>query len=276
MKFVKKAAALSLAAMMTVSAFAGCGSSSSDSKDNSSSSEASKVEVSTMNKDKLTVGSEIGYPPFESFAEDGTTPIGYDIDLGKEVADRLGLEIEFINTSFDGILEGIGTNYDIVISAITINEDRKKNVLFCTPYIDNYQSVVVKKGSTLEIKSLNDLDGKSVSLQKATTSDELLEELMKKGTIKCTSVAQEKVTTCFTQLTNGDVDVVLCDSTVADGYVAKNPDKYEIAFQDTTSPEQFGIACGKEDTQMQKAIDDVLAEMKKDGTLDDLYSKWFE
>ena len=67
----------------------------------------------------------------------------------------------------------------------------------------------------------------------------------------------------------------VCDSMVADGYVLSEPDKYEIAFQDKTAPEQFGIAMSKDNTQLQKAIDDAITEMKEDGTLDDIYQKWF-
>ena len=74
--------------------------------------------------------------------------------------------LNFINTSFDGILGKIGKDYDVVCSAVTINPTRKKAVLFSTPYITNYQTVVVKKGSDLKINSLKDLDGKSVGVQK--------------------------------------------------------------------------------------------------------------
>ena len=276
MKTNKKLFAFALVAFMTASCFSGCGGSTASSNDNSKTdADNNKVTVKTMHDGKITFGAEMSYPPFESIADDGKTPIGFDIDLGKEIGDRLGLEVEFINTAFDGILEGIDVNYDCVLSAVTITDERKESCLFTQAYIDNYQSVVVPKGSTLKITSLNDLDGKSVALQKMTTSDEVIEDLTGKGTISCTKVAQEKVTTCFTQLSNGDVDVVLCDSMVADGYVLSEPDKYEIAFQDKTAPEQFGIAISKENTQLQKAIDDVITELKEDGTLDDIYEKWF-
>lgn len=275
MKIAKRLIAVSMAAMMSVACLAGCGGSPSSSNGDTSATEAKTTSVKTINEGCLTVGMEIGYPPFESFADDGKTPIGLDVDLAKEIGDKLGLEVKFINTAFDGILQGIGTNYDCVISAVTINDERKENCLFSTPYIDNYQSIVIKKGSKDKYESLNDLDGKSVALQKGTTSDDLLDDLMGKGTVDCKKVAQEQVTTCFTQLENGEIDVVLCDSSVAEGYVAKNPDAYEIAFQDKTSPEQFGVAVAKKDTELQKAVDDALAELKDDGTLKVISNKWF-
>ena len=272
MKLTKKFFALILALAMTVSIFAGCG--SSDSSSNVAETN-SKYSIKTMNDGKLTIGMEIEYPPFEEYAEDGVTPTGYDIDLAKAIGDKLGLEVEFINTALDGILKGIGVNYDCVISAITITEERKESVLFTDAYIDNYQAVVVPANSDLQITSLNDLDGKTVALQKKSSSDALIEDMTGKGTISCTKVAQERVATCFTQLSNGEVDVALIDSTVADGFVADAPDKFKIAYLDKTAPEQFGIAVGKQDTELQKALNEILDELEAEGFLADNYKKWF-
>ena len=272
MKLTKKFFALILALAMTVSIFAGCG--SSDSSSNVAETN-SKYSIKTMNDGKLTIGMEIEYPPFEEYAEDGVTPTGYDIDLAKAIGDKLGLEVELINTALDGILKGIGVNYDCVISAITITEERKESVLFTDAYIDNYQAVVVPANSDLQITSLNDLDGKTVALQKKSSSDALIEDMTGKGTISCTKVAQERVATCFTQLSNGEVDVALIDSTVADGFVADAPDKFKIAYLDKTAPEQFGIAVGKQDTELQKALNEILDELEAEGFLADNYKKWF-
>lgn len=274
MKITKKFIALIMAALMLTLCFAGCGGSSSATESDVSETQA-KASVKTINEGYLTVGMEIGYPPFESYADDGTTPIGLDVDIAKEIAAEMGLEAKFINTSFDGILKGIGTNYDCVISAVTINDERKETCLFSTPYIDNYQSIVIKKGDGTKYESLNDLDGKAVAMQKETTSDILITDMIGKGTIDCKKVAQEQVTTCFTQLSNGEVDAVLCDSSVAEGYVARDPETYEIAFEDTTSPESFGVAMAKTDTELEKAVNDALAKMEENGTLQDMRNKWF-
>lgn len=273
MKFTKKFLACVLALVMITMLFAGCQSSSESATD--STTPTSAYSINTLNEGTLTIGMEIEYPPFEEYAEDGVTPTGYDIDLAKAIGDKLGLKVEFINTALDGILKGIGTNYDCVISAITITEERKESVLFTDAYIDNYQAVVVPADSDMEITSLNDLDGKTIALQKKSSSDALIEDMTGKGTISCTKVAQERVATCFTQLANGEVDVALIDSTVADGFVADSPDKFKIAYLDKTSPEQFGIAVGKEDTELQKALNDILAELEAEGFLEENYTKWF-
>lgn len=233
------------------------------------------ANVDFMFGDTLTIGVEIGYPPFEQFADDGVTPIGFDIDLMTEIGQELGVEINFVNTAWDGIFEGIDVNYDVVCSAVTINEERKETMLFTTPYINNYQCVVLPEGSTLEIDSFLDLAGMDIAVQKETTSDILMSDYKDTGSLDANLVQNEKVTTCFTQLSNGEVDAVVVDSTVAVGYLGSNPGKYMIAFQDEAEPEQFGIAMGLENTALQAVLNEALARMEEKGTIDDIFDYWF-
>lgn len=274
---MKKILALTLALAMVVTMFTACGSSSNDTttvaEKEVATVDASKVNF--MNKGQLTVGIEVGYPPFEQFAEDGTTPEGYDVDIISEVAKRLGVKVNFVNTAFDGIFKGIDKNYDVVCSAITITKERKKTMLFSDPYIDNYQAVVVKADDNKKISSFKDLEGMQVGLQEGTTSLEIMKDLIGTKTLKKASYIQsEKVTGCFEQLKNGEVDAVLVDSTVADGQVAKDK-SIKIAWKDDKEPEQFGIAMGKKNKELQKAINAALADMEKEGVIKDSYDYWF-
>lgn len=280
----KKIISMLLAAAMVCTCFASCGSKVDE---NSSKVDVSLTDVSSskpidisnlklINDGTLTIGMEIGYPPFENKAEDGT-PIGYDVDLAYAIGDKLGLQVNLIDTAFDIIFAGIGTNYDCVISAVTITDERQEQMLFSTPYIENYQAIVVKKGSDIKATSLNDLSGHSVMLQKGTTSQDLLEDMIATGTVtNCTMAATEQILTCFTALDNGEYEIVLCDSTVAADYVTKNPDKYEIVYVDDQYPEQFGIAMGKEDTALQTAINEAMAQLKDEGFLEGNNAKWFK
>lgn len=279
----KKLVSLVLGATL-ITALCSCGKKETEKTDSTEkvTKEASEADTSIDTKDlklisdgTLTIGSEIGYPPFETMAEDGVTPIGFDIDFAHALGEKLGLEVSFINTAWDSIFAGIGTNYDIVISAVTINDERKETMDFSTPYITNYQSVVVKKGSDIKINSLNDLNGKSVALQKGTTSDEVIKDLIGTKTIDASVVANEQVITCFTQLTNDEVDCVLCDSSVSDGYLLSDPDKYEKAYQDSSAPEQFGVAIKKGDTAMQTAINQAIKELQEEGFFEENTTKWF-
>lgn len=267
-----------LMALVMVVALAACGGEetpSSDAYDNTAASSIDMSGVTLMNDGQLTVGVEIGYPPFEDFAEDGKTPIGYDIDFGYALAEKLGLEIVHINTAWDGIFEGIDTNYDVVISAVTITDERKETMSFSDPYINNYQAVVVPKGYEGIISGFDDLDGLSIAVQKETTSDVLMSDYVDTGSISATISANEKITTCFTQLENGEVDVVVVDSTVADGYIASNPDAFMIAYVDESEPEQFGVAMGKDNAALQAAINEAIAQLEAEGFFADNVAHWF-
>ena len=283
---MKKILALMLAATFILLAFAACtdkkdtDKKDADIKDSETAADKTPEKVDTSSFGLLTdgvlaIGSEIGYPPFEQFAEDGVTPMGFDIDLADEIGARLGLEIKFINTKFDTISEGLGVNYDVIISGYTINEDRAKQMILSDPYIDNYQAIVVKADSDLTASALTDIDGHSVAFQKGTTTDEIVTDLIDTGSVSCTPAANEKILTCFQQLTQGEVEMVVCDSTVANVQLAKNPDAYKIIFLDTENPEQFGIGITKGNTALADAINAVLAELKEEGFFDELNETWF-
>lgn len=272
-----------LATATMICSLVGCGSGETVNTDKSDTTEKASettTQIDTSNlklltDGVLTVGQEPGYPPFEDFAEDGKTLVGYDVDIITAVAEKLGLEVNIINTAWDGIFKGIDVNYDCVCSNVTITPEREESMLFSDPYIDNYQAVVVQADSDLEISSFKDLDGMTVALQKSATSDVLMSDYKSTGTIDIEIVGNELVTTCFTQLANGEVDALVIDSTVADGYVAKNPDKYKIAYVDKDEVEHMGIAMGKDNTALQTAINEALAELKEEGYIDETYEYWF-
>ena len=278
---MKKIFAVLLAAALTLTLLAGCSGAGAPETSPSTTAPAgtasgSQPQLDLIADGVLTVGVEAAYPPFEYYAEDGTTIIGFDADVAAAVADELGLKLQFVDTAWDTIFQGCGTNYDVVISAACINEERKQYVDFSDPYISNYQAIVVPADSTLTFSALTDLSGYSVSMQKETNSDIILRNLMDTGSVtNCVSVTNERVTTCFEQLANGEVDVILCDSTVADGYVAKQPDVYKIAYVDQAEAENFGIAMKKGDTAMAAAINQALQNLKDSGFLADCQSKWF-
>ena len=274
---MKKMIALALAVAMLLS-FAACTAKEAAVEPAAATAAAATVDMSNvklMQDGVLTVGMEIGYPPFEDFAEDGTTPIGYDVDFAKALGEKLGVTVNFVNTAWDGIFQGIGVNYDCVISAVTITEERKASMLFSEPYINNYQAVVVKKDYAGKIASFLDLKGLAIAVQKETTSDILMSDYVSTGSITATISANEKVTTCFTQLENGEVDAVVVDSTVADGYLASNPDKFVKVFQDESEPEQFGVAMALDNTALQAAINEAIAQLTSEGFFESNVAYWF-
>ncbi|MDR3304554.1 MAG: transporter substrate-binding domain-containing protein [Clostridiales Family XIII bacterium] len=105
------------------------------------------TDFQTMKSGKLTVGSEIGYPPMEYTTDDGKEFIGFDIDVARKLGELLGLEVEFVNTSWDGIFAGLEKGqYDCIISSVSITPERDEKYTLTKPYVANRQCIVVKNG----------------------------------------------------------------------------------------------------------------------------------
>jgi len=239
----------------------------------------SNKDIGLLKPGVLQIGCEIGYPPFEYYTDDGTTPIGLDIDLGDALAKELGVSVERFDTAWDGIFAGLtAKKYDIIISAVTINADRMKTMDFSIPYIENWQAIVVKKGNA-PITGIKGLDGKKVAFQGSTTSDDYLDDQISTGVLSCERFSYAKVMNCFDDLKLDRVDAVLCDSTVADGYISREPDKYEISWLQSTDPgaepETFGIAVDKGNEKLLNAINEALQKLMDNGKLDEIKKNWF-
>ena len=105
-----------------------------------------KAKIKTITDGKLTVGSEIGYPPMEYLDDDGVTYIGFDIDVAKAIAEVLELEVTFVNTAWDGIFAALEKGeFDCIISAVSITEERQEKYILTDPYVSNKQQIVVAK-----------------------------------------------------------------------------------------------------------------------------------
>jgi len=219
----------------------------------------------TMTPGTLSIGMEIGYPPMEYFDADGKTPIGFDVEMGKAVAAKMGLEPKFIDTAWDGIFAGVNTNkYDCIMSSVTINEARKKAHNFSKPYIRNTLAIVLPKDSPLNVSSPQDLAGLGVSYQEETTSDDYMTELANQG-LKFTPYEYDKVMYCFEELKLGRVDVIMTDLLVAYEYVGRADSPFKIVWEG--GEEEFGICMRKGNDTLTTAINKALDELFEDGTM---------
>ncbi|GHU79530.1 cystine ABC transporter substrate-binding protein [Clostridia bacterium] len=291
---MKRTVALFICMITIISVLAGCGGagtgSSAPASEAASSSSAAQSAAGgntppaagdangLLTPGELKVAMEIGYPPFEFYADDGSTPIGIDIELATAIAEELGLEVKFEDTAWDGIFSGLDIDkYDCVISAVTINPERVKAMEFSTPYIENWQAIVVKTGSD-PVKSVEGLEGLTVGYQDATTSDEYLDELIQSGAVSCTVSEYDKVLNCFDDLRLGRINAVLCDSTVADGYISREPGVFEITWlqssEEGAEAEKFGVAMKKGNTDLQAAVNKALATLDSTGKLDEIRKNW--
>ena len=223
----------------------------------------------TLEKGTLTIGMEIGYPPFEYFDTDGTTPIGFDVQLGKALADKLGLEVDFIDTKWDGIFAGLNTDkYDVIISAVTITPERLEEFNFTKPYIGNAQALVLLKDTELTVKSPEECTGLKVGYQAETTTDIYMTKLKKEG-LDFKEKEYEKVINVFDDLSLGRIDVAACDSVVALNYANAEDSKYQIVWQGTAD-ETFGVCIKKGNDALTAKLDAALAEIKAEGKLTEI------
>lgn len=227
------------------------------------------------NVETLRIGCEIGYPPFEYYDTDGVTAIGVDIELGKALAEKMGMEVQLVDTAWDGIFAGLNKgDYDCVISAVTVTPDRLLDFIFSDTYIDNYQCIVTLKDAAVKPASPDEVAGLRVGYQEETTSDIFLTEYAKKNNISFEASEYAKVISVFSELESGRLDAVICDSTVAASYLGEGS-KFEQTWIQDDDPEMFAVCIQKDNTELQARINAALAEVKAEGTLDAILKRYF-
>ena len=219
----------------------------------------------TVKKGVLMVGMEIGYPPMEYYI-DGRTPAGFDVDMGKAIAEKMGLQIEFVDVAWDGIFSGVETKrYDCIISSVTITPERLIAHNFSRPYIGNAISIVTLKNSAIKPRTPQELAGLGISYQAETTSKFFMAKLVEDG-LRYTPFEYDKVISCFDELELGRVDVIVTDSVVALDYTTGPDSKFEITWLGEPD-EFFGICIKKGNNALTDAINKALDELFADGTM---------
>ena len=251
---------------------AGCGSSNDTSSSTTSSSGTSGggsgIDLSGVNLLKpgtLTVGSDIPFPPFEQ--GDPPNYDGFDIDLINAVADKLGLTTSIKDAPFNLLLSGGGGQFDLAIAATTITPERAQKVDFSDPYFDAEQGLLVPAGS--DIQTVDDLAGKIVGVQQGTTGQTYANDNTDASEVR----PFPQINNAYNALKSGQVDAVLNDlPSVQDA--ADKLGGLEVV-QNFQTDEQYGIYAQK-GSPIIPVVNEALQEVKDDGTLTDLYQKWFK
>jgi polar amino acid transport system substrate-binding protein len=219
------------------------------------------------------VGTDAAYAPFEFQNEKGEI-VGFSVDLLTAVAAKGGFEIKFVNTPWEGIFNALGQgDRDLLISSITITDERKQTMDFSDPYFDAVQLIAVK--ATSKVTKFDDLKKLKIGVQTGTTGDEVVTKLQGKTS---TSIKRfESTPLALKELEAGGVDAVVADNGVVIHYVANNPDSKFKTVADTKSfaPEQYGIAVKKGNAELLAKINTGLAAVKADGSYAAIYKKVF-
>lgn len=217
----------------------------------------------------IKVASDIAYPPFES--SEGGEPVGFDIDLMNEIGKRAGFKPEYQNVTFDGIIGGLGNNqYDAAISAMTITEEREKQIDFSDPYFNADQSLMVAADSG--IQSVEDIGDATVGVQIGTTGEMKAKEFKEAGDITGEVRTFDTIEDAFNALENGQIDAIINDLAVSQDKANKSDGSLEVV-QNIPTGEQYGIAFPT-DSELVEPVNEALAEIKEDGTYEKIYEEW--
>ena len=267
----------------------GSGSSNSTGSSNNCGSDAAKPSSTTApppsseltTNGTLTFGSDVSYPPQE-FYPDGCpkTADGFDLDVAKAIAARMGLKFAVVDTKFNGIIPALNTKkFDALVSAMTITDDRKKVVQF-VPYFSAGESFVVLASSSKSPQELKDLCGLKVAVEKGTTeesdatnaNDPANKGVCVNNPINFKSTDFDKDTQSLEALRKGTADVHFTDSPVASYELLKNTGlKITNKAILATAPE--GVAT-RLASPIFTAIETAFKAMKADGTYKTLLAKW--
>ena len=268
---MKKFLAMALAAVMVLGV-AGCGSSSDEKTEENTENTEQTGETTEGTDGIIKMGVSADFPPFESYADDAVTFVGFDIDLMQEICNRLGMELQIQDMNFDAIVAAVQTGkLDVGVSGITITDERKESVAFSDPYFVASQSILVQKDSP--ITSYEDLvnGDYTAGVQLGTTGDIMASEKIS-GRVS----QYEKYGDALAALLAGKNDCMVLDTGVADAFATANDLVVVGTFGEATDSENYGIAIAKENTELLEKVNGALAEMKEDGFIDELTAKYFE
>lgn len=218
------------------------------------------------------VGSDAVYPPFELQNEKGEI-VGFDIDIVKAVAEKAGIEVKFVNTPWEGMFNTLAQgDRDILVSAITITDERKQSMDFSNAYFDAYQLIAVPQNS--KVSRFEDLKKLRVAVQTATTGDEAASKLL--GKTHPNLKRFESTPLALKELESGGVDAVVADNGVVSHYVANNGGaRFKQVSDPAFVPEQYGLVVKKGNAELLAKLNQGLAALRADGGYDRIYARHF-
>ena len=225
---------------------------------------------------KYIIGLDDEYAPM-GFRDEKGEIIGFDIDLAKEAAKRLGVEFEFKPIDWDNKREEIlSGNVDILWNGTDITDERKEYMIFTKPYMENRQILIVPKGNPQNIHSVGNLEGKIVGTQAGSSSRDYVDaNLNLKNSFKeFKTYLNFKL--AFEDLYNGNVDVLICDELAGRYEISKTPQRFTVVEVTIGSVCEIGIGFRKDDVELRDEVQKVFDDMIRDGTAKKISEKWFQ
>ncbi len=218
----------------------------------------------TSKTDELVMATNAEFPPYEY--HQGDKIVGIDVEICQAIADEMGRKLVIEDMGFDSIITSVYTGKaDLGVAGLTITEDRLKNINFSTPYAKATQVIIVSEDS--DIKSPDDLVGKTIGVQTGTTGDVYAADIEK--------VKLERYNKGFEAvqaLTQGKIDAVIIDNEPAKVYVSQN-NELKIVDEAFTE-EEYAIAVAKDNDELLNEVNSAIAKLKESGKLDEIVNKY--
>ncbi len=256
MKAWKKGLTLLLAGVMATCLLAGC---------------AQKAD------NTIVMGLDDSFPPM-GFRDESGDLVGFDIDLAKAVAEKIGVELQLQPINWSAKESELSTGkVDILWNGLTITDKRKEQMTFTEPYLKNRQVVVVRADS--DIQTLADMKGKTVVLQENSTAVGALEDDKNKevrdGLAAAPTLLADNIK-CFMEVELKRADAIIIDEVFADYFINQDTQKGKFRKLDAyLADELYGIATKKGNTELRDKIQTALAELDAEGKITEICKKWF-
>ena len=267
------ALAAALALVGCASGNSGSGSASGSASASASGSASASTEMKLVKEGKLLIATSPDFPPFENL-ENGEM-VGLDIEIGKAVAEKLGLEPEFVSLQFDSILAAVaaGTQADVGISGLTVDPERAKTVDFSDSYyVDDLSVAVMKNNADITADNADEAlnkEGVVIAVQSGTSGETYVKENYPKATVQ----PYGNSTDAFAALQSGQANAVCTNKAVVERMLANAYTDAQVVKSIATG-EEYAVAVAQENKALTAAINKALEELQADGTIDDLVAKY--
>ncbi|MDD3866533.1 MAG: amino acid ABC transporter substrate-binding protein [Eubacteriales bacterium] len=248
--------------LMAALVLTGCG--ASEGKDDSLKA--------VRDKGELVMGLDDAFPPM-GFRDDENELVGFDIDVAKEVASRMEIELRLQPIDWtQNVSELASGQIDCIWNGYTITDERAEQVNFSEPYMRNRQVIVVRSES--DVETLDDLAGLKLVLQAGSSAVSALEKAEELKDSLAEVVELKDNVTAFLDLQSGATDALLIDEIVANYYITTNSADFRV-LDESLAEEEFGIGFRKNDQALRDEVQKTLEAMQADGTLAEISDKWF-
>ena len=248
----------------------GSSASASAASASASASSAAATEIQLLQEGKLVIGTSPDYPPFENL-ENGEF-VGLDMEIAKALGEKLGLEVEFTSLQFDAIIPAVaaGGQVDIGISGFTVDPDRAKEIDFSSTYYIDDQAIAAMKGGAITAENADEALAKAtIAVQSGTSGEAYIQENFPEATVQ----PYGNSTDAFAAMQAGQADAVCTNAAVVQKMLA---DAYQDAqiVKSIATGEEYAIVISKDNPALTKAINEALAELTADGTIDRLVQQY--